>query len=262
MQDAHKNNMTTQTIDLSIYSQEFTIGSFDSDWHGNAKLTSICNYLQEIAGNHVDKIGQGIDDLSQNNHAWVLSRMKIKIMRPAKWKETIRIETFPTGIKGLFGARDFRIYDQANEIIALASSYWLVVDLISHRPIRPHDIVKHMPIGNYSGVFEEELGKLTPLTQEAELIEEIKVHYSDIDINRHVNNVKYLKWLIDAFPSETLTEKPISELEINFLHELKLNEQIQIFQEFDGGMHMNCMIKSSTTGKENCRARIKFNHLK
>tara|TARA_R110001583_G_scaffold16041_9_gene65191 strand:- start:803 stop:1555 length:753 start_codon:yes stop_codon:yes gene_type:complete len=248
--------------DLSKYSQDFTIGSFDSDWHGNAKLTSICNYLQEIAATHVDKIGQGISDLSLNNHAWVLSRMRIKIIRHAKWKETIRIETFPTGIKGLFGARDFRILDTDDQVIALASSYWLVVDLETHRPLRPHDIVKHMPIGNYTEVFEEELGKLTPLTQEAELIEEIKIHYSDIDINRHVNNVKYLKWLIDAFPQETLTEKPISELEINFLHELKLGEHIMIFQELDGDNHMNCKIKSSTTGKENCRARIKFNHLK
>ena len=261
MQDAHKNNMTIQMTDLSIYNQEFTIGSFDSDWHGNAKLTSICNYLQEIAGNHVDKIGQGINDLSQNNHAWVLSRMKIKIMRPAKWKETIRIETFPTGIKGLFGARDFRIYDQSNKIIALASSYWLVVDLISHRPIRPHEIVKQMPLGDYPEVFESELEKLTPLSERAELIEEIKVHYSDIDINRHVNNVKYLKWLIDAFPSETLTEKTISELEINFLHELKLGEQIQIFQELNDENQMNCKIKSKTTGKENCRAQIIFNHI-
>ena len=109
-------------IDLSKYSQEFTIGSFDSDWHGNAKLTSICNYLQEVAGNHVDKIGQGLHDLVQNDYAWVLSRMKIKIIRHAKWQETIRIETFPTGIKGLFGARDFRIYDTENKIIALASS--------------------------------------------------------------------------------------------------------------------------------------------
>ena len=247
--------------DLSIYSQEFTIGSFDTDWHGNAKLTSICNYLQEIAGNHVDLIGQGLEDLNQNNHAWVLSRMKIKIIRPAKWKETIRIETFPTGLKSLYGARDFRIFDADDQIIALASSYWLVVDLKTHRPLRPHSIVKNMPIGNYSEVFEKDLEKLTPLSQEAELIEEMKIHYSDIDINRHVNNVKYLKWLIDAFPHEKLTEKPISELEINFLHELKLGEYIQIFQELDDDNHMNCMIKSSTTGKENCRARILFNHI-
>ncbi|WP_372642987.1 acyl-[acyl-carrier-protein] thioesterase [Ancylomarina sp.] len=247
--------------DLSIYSQEFTIGSFDTDWHGNAKLTSICNYLQEIAGNHVDMIGQGMEDLNQNNHAWVLSRMKIKIIRPAKWKENIRIETFPTGIKSLFGARDFRIFDTENNIIALASSCWLVVDSKSHRPLRPHEIVKNMPIGNFPEVFAKDLEKLAPLSQEAELIEEIKIHYSDIDINHHVNNVKYLKWLIDAFPHETLTEKPISELEINFLHELKLDEQIQIYQELDDENHMNCKIISCTTGKENCRARIKFNQI-
>ncbi|RZT95609.1 medium-chain acyl-[acyl-carrier-protein] hydrolase [Ancylomarina subtilis] len=248
--------------DLSIYSQEFTIGSFDTDWHGNAKLTSICNYLQEIAGNHVDQIGQGLDDLNHDNHAWVLSRIRIKIKRPAKWKETIRIETFPTGIKSLFGARDFRIFDAENKIIAIASSYWLVVDLNSHRPIRPHDVVKNMPIGNYSEVFEKELGKLPPLSSDAELIEEIKIHYSDIDINRHVNNVKYLKWIIDAIPAETLTEKPISELEINFLHELKLGEQIQIFQELDDEYHLSCKITSKTTGKENCRAKISLNNLK
>lgn len=246
--------------DLSKYSQEFTIGAFDSNWHGNAKLTSISNYLQEVSANHIDEIGQGLSDLSQNNYAWVLSRMRIKIIRPAKWKETIRIETFPTGIKGLYGARDFRIFDANDQVIALASSYWLVVDLETHRPLRPYAVVNSMPIGNYPAVFEDELGKLAPLTNEAKLIEEIKIHYSDIDINRHVNNVKYFKWLIDAFPQETLTEQSISEIEINFIHELKLGESIQIFQELDVDKNMNCMIKSSTTGKESCRARIRFNH--
>lgn len=246
--------------DPTIYSQEFTISAFDSDWHGNAKLTSICNYLQEMAATHVDKIGQGLQDLNKQNHAWVLSRLKIKIIRPAKWKETIRIETFPTGLKGIFGARDFRIFDTNNQIIALASSYWLMVDLNSHRPLRPHEVVKEMPIGNYAEVFDTDLEKLPSLTQEASFIEEIKIHYSDIDINRHVNNVKYLKWLIDALPIVSLTKKLISSIEINFLHELKLDENIQIFQELDDDNNMNCKIKSISTGKENCRARIVFNN--
>jgi len=248
--------------DPTIYSQEFTISAFDSDWHGNAKLTSICNYLQEVASTHVDKIGQGLKDLNEQNHAWVLSRMKIKIIRPAKWKENIRIETFPTGLKGLFGARDFRIYDANNQIIALASSYWLVVDLNSHRPLRPHEVVKEMPIGNHPEVFDTDLEKLPPLTHEASFIEEIKIHYSDIDINRHVNNVKYLKWLIDALPIVSLTKKPILGIEINFLHELKLGENIQIFQEMEDDNKMNCKIKSLSTGKENCRAQIIFNNTK
>jgi len=245
--------------DLSIYSQKFTIGSFDSDWHGNARLTSICNYLQEISANHLDQIGQGVEDLSQSNYIWVLSRLKIKIIRTAKWKETIRIETFPTGIKGVFGARDFRISDSKNNIIAIASSRWLIVDLISHRPLRPQEIMKNMPIGRYSEVFESELDKLAPLSEEAALIEEIKIRNSDIDINRHVNNVKYMRWLIDTFPMETLTKKPISELEINFLHEIKFGEKVQIYQELNDDNHMSCKIMSTTTGKENCRAKIILN---
>jgi len=247
--------------DLSIYSQKFTIGSFDSDWHGNARLTSICNYIQEISANHFDQIGQGVEDLSQNNYTWVLSRLKIKIIRPAKWKETIRIETYPTGTKGIFGARDYRISDSEDNIIAIASSRWLIIDLNNHRPLRPQKIIKNMPIGRYAEVFESELDKLAPLSNEAALIEEIIIHNSDIDINRHVNNVRYMRWLIDTFPMETLTKKPISELEINFLHEIKFGEKVQIYQELNDDNHMSCKIISRTTGKENCRARIVLNQI-
>ena len=45
------------------------------------------------------------------------------------------------------------------------------------------------------------------------------VRYSDLDINQHVNNVKFVEWIVESVPSATLNAWVASEVEINFLAE-------------------------------------------
>ena len=248
--------METVNENLTKYKRCFHIGSFDTDLNGKAKLTSICNYLQEIAGNHVDEINQGIDDLKTNNMAWVLSRLKIKMIHFPVWKDKIEIETWSIGTDGLFGNREFKIYNSKGETIAMASSSWLIVNILNKRPVRPQKIVEKMPFNAVSPLFENTLGKLQ-ITEELFPKENIPIHYSDIDFNQHVNNVKYIKWIIDSCPLEFLRHKEIEQLEINFLHETKLEDELKIFQS-DPTNRSEIVIKNNNTNREHCRAIINW----
>ena len=250
--------MKTLDLNLTKYSTTFQIGSFDTDLNGNAKITSICNYLQEIAGKHVDLINQGIDDLKSNNLAWVLSRLILKIDRLPKWKEEIEIETWSTGTDGLFGNREFRIVDSTGKTLAIAGSSWLVINITNKRPVRPHKIVEKMPINPESPLFDYPLPKIT-INNDFDTEEEIHVQYSDIDINQHVNNVKFVEWVIDSCPIEFLTQKQIRELEINFMHEAKLNETLSISKSTGNSGKHHFLIRNKESKTENCRAIITWN---
>jgi acyl-ACP thioesterase len=86
-------------------------------------------------------------------------------------------------------------------------------------------------------------------------IETRKVHMSDIDINQHVNNATYVKWCIDAIPTELLKENPIAAIEINYLAELTGGETIGIFYKQEADKHQ-VIIKNMETNRQVCTAQI------
>ncbi|MDM8159798.1 thioesterase [Labilibaculum sp. K2S] len=248
--------MNTSNTDIRKYRETFQIGSFDTDLNGRAKLTSICNYFQEIAGHHVDLINQGIDDLKANNLAWILSRLKVQIFSTPKWKDNIDIETWSIGADGLFGNREYRIYNMKGDVIGQATSSWLVLNTKTKRLIRPQEIVAKMPINSEDPIFEHSLSKLQQIEQ-GNYVEDLHIHYSDLDFYQHVNNVKYIKWAIDSCLSEILLNKTIHELEINYLHEAKLDQILEIFNQSSDNTS-KIVIKTKSTDIENCRVIIKW----
>jgi len=248
--------MNTLNIDITKHRETFQIGSFDTDLNGKAKLTSICNYFQEVAGRHVDVIHQGIDDLKANNMAWILSRLKVQIFENPKWKDKICIETWSVGTEGLFGNREYKIYNSKDQVIGQALSSWLVINTKTKRLVRPQGIVANMPINEEDPIFARTLTKL-PQIKDPKYIEDRHIHYSDLDIYQHVNNVKYVKWAIDSCLSEILSKKRIQELEINYLHEAILNETLEVFNTTIGNTS-EIVIKTKNSDIENCRAIIKW----
>ena len=249
--------MDTLDIKESKFTKSFRIGSFDTDFNGRVKLTSICNYLQEIAGMHADALNWGIDKLMEQNLSWVLTRLKLKILKYPEWTEEITIETWPTGIEGLFGNRDFRIKDSKGNTIILASSSWLIINLTTKRPVRPHSIIDDSNYKNAEKVFNTPLQKLNTQVKELATLH-IDVHYSDIDINQHVNNVKYIKWIIDSCPIEKLSTQTIGKLEVNFLHEAKYNDQLCVYNNCEDNMESYFEIRNRETNIEHCKAAIKW----
>jgi acyl-ACP thioesterase len=53
--------------------------------------------------------------------------------------------------------------------------------------------------------------------------------YSDIDMNRHMNNARYAEWVCDLFSTETFAKKALKKLQINYVsdgiegHEIALD---------------------------------------
>jgi len=249
--------MNTLDINLNRFVKHFRIGSFDTDYSGKVKMTSICNYLQEIAGMHAEALNWGINDLMKQDLSWVLSRLKIKVFKYPQWKDNLRIETWPTGIEGLFGNREFKIVNEEGTLLMIASSSWLIINIKSKRPVRPHEIIKNDEFENAEKLFEQSISKIKPIKL-GKLRESIKVHYSDIDINQHVNNVKYIKWIIDSCPKDVLYNKEIEEMELNFLHEAKFGDQLIVNAQSKSENEMQFSIQNQKSNIENCRAILNW----
>lgn len=221
---------------MNIFTKEFTISSYDLNPKGQARLTSMANFFQEVAYHHASELGLGYDDMKSRKTTWVLSRMRIHMKRYPVWNERIKLETWPSGAERLFALRDFRVLDSKGETIGMASTAWLILDIDTHRLIRPKEMMEQFKmIVQDVQMFEKSLDKIV-VPGETSQLKRHEVEYSDLDIVGHVNNVRYMEWCVDAASSADNAEMEIREFEINFNHEALFGESILIsgYEHADG----------------------------
>ncbi len=238
------------------YRTTFRVGLFDTDFKNKVKLTSVCNFLQEIAGMHSDALHWSILDLLKNGQSWVLSRLKIKILKYPKWLDEVVVETWPVRIDGLLCYRDFKIYNTSGELLMIASSAWLVIDFKTKRLVRPSNIISFDDFVPDS-VFDTPLQKLK-INIDNPITKQIQVQYSDLDMNQHVNNVKYVKWVIDACELDFIENHIIESIEINFLKEAKYNDTIVVHRGKCINNRQQFEIRNKEGDKVHCTAVIEW----
>lgn len=237
--------------------RRFTVSSFDLDPRGEARLTSLAAFFQEMAYQHASRLGFGYHDLLKEQTFWVLSRMKIRILRYPAWDEEILVETWPCGLDGLFAMRDFRIASDKQEVLGMATTSWLVVDGRTRRPVRPSEALEKYREGQ-DRPFAEKLQKidLPPGMVPTGLH---RIVYSDLDVVGHVNNVKYMEWCIDTAGQPAL-ERRIGQFEINFMHESHFGEEITLAVSKDGAGDISFLGRRTGDDREIFRAHLTWDH--
>ena len=62
---------------------------------------------------------------------------------------------------------------------------------------------------------------------------EYDVLKSDVDSNKHVNNIKYLHWLIESLPEDILDNYILKRINARFFSEGKFGERIRVYKNND-----------------------------
>lgn len=187
-------NFTEYAYDLRFSVRYGEIGE-----NGLATLSSLGNWLQEAAGLSADTLGFGEDDLLPYGVTWILTRLVLRIDRLPRAGETLCVHTWPSSADKL-AYRGYEVFDAEGNLIVSGGSSWTVMNLADRSMTTvPEDIAKRFPA--------------TPRPCDAfacRVIPRIKgenvsscllrVRRDDLDINGHVNNTRYLAWLMETLP--------------------------------------------------------------
>lgn len=204
------------------FEKTIEVFSFQIDPSGKLRWSALADMMQEVAWKHADSrdFGQKLFDLGL---MWVLSRFEIKVHQMPTWGEKIIIKTAGRGIHKLFALREFLIEDIQGNILAEAMSAWLLLDIKSKRPLRP---AQALPAELFNPNPDETLMPSKIITNKLTKSDTtIRVRYSDLDMNNHVNNVSYIRWVEDFCYEERIH---FSELLINYISEATFGEEIEI----------------------------------
>lgn len=247
----------------NIYTRNFTIRTYEVDAKARVKLSTIFNFLQEVASDHAALLGASVVDLFARNLTWVLSRYHIKIERYPVWGQKIKINTWPSMREKYFSLREFQMLDEKETPFVLGTSSWILLDLKSKRPVLPAEFLPKFP-HNPKRMIEDRFEPL-PEISKAEIELPFRARMHDLDLNNHVNHVTFIEWGIESVPHEILRKYRLAEIEAGFRGEAFYGEQVlsrtEKAEDGEAPVFVHQIVREKD-GRELTRLRTKWEVLK
>lgn len=221
----------------------------DLDMNKKMGIRGFLKMMQEAAGMHSDVAGYGINDTEKTGVTWVILNWKLKIKDFPKCNEILTIRTWPKTFSKICSYRDFEVINEKNEIIAIATSKWILVDSNTHSIKKITDeVINAYNVDVLEEVFNEKLTEKLTEPADGKLLFEYKIQRRDLDTNKHVNNLNYIDFAINTLPEEIYNEKIFSNIEIMYKKELILDEDIECFYSTKEEKHV-VVIKNKNEDK-------------
>ena len=204
--------------------EKVIIGSNDIDANFNIRLAAFFRIMQEVIMHDTNRRGIGSSELRKQNILWVITRVQVEIARMPKYEEEVTCITYPGTDMKMFYPRYFRMVDKDGNVLVNLCSIWAIIDSETRKPILKcpfSDKLQeyHLP---------DELEFPSKILVESPLyeIEKRKIHYSDVDLNNHLNNTRYIELLSDVHDSQYHNEHGVKSLTLNYLKEIKEGNEV------------------------------------
>ncbi|MCU0228901.1 MAG: thioesterase [Bryobacterales bacterium] len=210
-----------------LFQSSFVVGSFDADALGEMRPNALVRRLQEAADGHARQHQLAVDQLLATGRTWVLREFHFRVHRVPRFQEVCRVTTWASARSaGLRAVRDFVMESHSGETLAVATSLWLMLDTTRWKLIRlpqevfamvnpdPEPVVEPLELGE---VQEDTRGPL-----------EVEVHWLDVDFNGHVNNARYLDWMLAAIPDSQWSQQRMIAMGIDFQAEARPGDHLWV----------------------------------
>lgn len=218
-----------ETNKVGTYS--FVTEPFHVDFTGKISMGVLGNHLLNCAGIHAAERGFGMARLNEKHYTWVLSRLAIEMNDYPKQYESFSVQTWVENVYRLFTDRNFAILGKDGEPLGYARSIWAMISMEDRKPadlltlhgggISDYILVKDCPIEKFGRV------KVQERKQGGEYI----TKYSDIDVNGHVNSIKYIEHILDMFPMDFYKENTVKRFEIAYVAESYFNDKLTFYYQ-------------------------------
>jgi len=182
--------------------------------------------LQRAAAEHAEALGVGGESLRRDGLAWILLQWSLEIASWPEARETVRIETWPSGYTDRIVRRDFFVLSAGGERLGRATSHWAMLDLSRRRPVRMPEAVRRLAITSRNGALDAPLAKL-PAPDPPVLAATLTVGPGHLDANGHVNNVRFVEWVFASLPAGAAA-RPIATIDLSFRAEGREGETLAV----------------------------------
>lgn len=245
------------TQENKIGTYDFVAEPFHVDLNGQLTMGILGNHLLNCAGFHANDRGFGMSTLNEENYTWVLSRLAIELEDMPYQYEKFSIQTWVENVYRLFTDRNFALLNKDGKKIGYARSVWAMINMNTRKPadlLSMHD----GQIADYICDYEcpiEKHSRIKVTSQDVTC--SLTAKYSDIDINGHVNSIRYIEHILDLFPIEFYKAMRIRRFEIAYVAESYYGDELKFYKEEADSGEYNIEVKKNNE-EVVCRSKVFF----
>ena len=237
---------------IKEYSHRYFLAPGECTPEGEMPITLLLTRIIEVATEHADMWNIGYSTLSADNQTWVLSRVSIEMTQYPRVNRKYTFHTWVESANRHFSFRNFEICDQDGTTLGYARTIWAVIDSISREIV---DISKFTFLKDVVSEHQCPIAtpsRLLPVTDEHAQTHCFK--YCDLDINHHVNSVRYVELLMNQLPLERYEACFVKRFEIAYIRECLYNVPVTL--NVDSSTDDVRLEIADSAGASHCRARI------
>lgn len=212
-----------------MFKKSFIVSNNDVDKQFKLKIPAIFRYFQDVALLATESVGADSISLSKRNIDWVITRMSVVIKRLPKCDEEVTVCTHPGKDMAMLYPRYFYIMDAKGEIIVSCASIWALIDNTTRKVIVDRDVISKLPPESYD--CQPELPEKITIPENKQFVEKRTIHYSDLDFNSHMNNVRYVELLMDVHDTAFYDVHSVKSITLNYMRELKEKEAVDVYTD-------------------------------
>lgn len=208
----------------NIDSFPFFAEAFQTDSLGRVRLTTILNSMQNAGNRHAETRGFGATD----SLGWVIARMALQVERNPMQRERLHIDTWIRNLYHGFTDRCMRMIDEDGNEVASMITTFAMIDLKTRTSV---DLSGDIGVAmSRCLVPDEQLALRRIPTINRTPVEEVtfkrRPHYSDIDINGHMNSIRYIDHILDAMPIEYINSHDLTDIVVAYMQEGSATEEL------------------------------------
>lgn len=217
---------------------EFLSEPFHCDFSSHLFMGHLGNHLLNAADFHSNDRGFGMNYLMPRHKTWVLSRLAIEMTEMPKSYDRFVVETWCESAMKYFTSRDFKICGKSSsseeaKVYGYGKSVWAMIDTETRQPVDIFEI--------HDGLIKEYIDSEKPcpiqassrvkMGKNAKLVRTIDTYYHDVDVNEHINSVKYIEHILDLFDLDYYKTHFLQRFEIAYVAESHQGDQLHFYLE-------------------------------
>lgn len=244
--------------DDRVGTYKFVTEPFHVDFTGRLTMSVLGNHLLNCAGFHATDRGFGMATLNEYHYTWVLSRLAVELEEMPRQYEEFSVQTWVENVYRLFTDRNFAVVNKDGKVIGYARSVWAT---ISEETRKPADLLTL----HKGRIMEYICDKECPIAKPGRIkvsggapVAEYRAKYSDIDVNGHVNSIKYIEHILDLFPIEMFSEKRIKRFEMAYVAESYFGDTLNFYRGKAGEDEYDIEVKKNGTEIVVVRSKVIF----
>ena len=217
--------MSNETKDIR-WREEYIIRSSEVDTDQRATPLAILHLMQEASMGSASDLGASVEELQPQNLAWVLLRKAFTIVDRPKLSQQVSVVTYPSHFDRFLAYRDYKMYDMDGRLLAYASSTWTLLNFVERKMARIPEFLLPLKVHPDEPALDlppSRLDKISDITH----TEQVKVRSYDLDWNGHVNNLSYVRYVLENVP-KTYRNRQIKRIDFHIKAEAFLDDMIKV----------------------------------